>query len=123
MTNGTGVDELTWTDVATLEDLWEGDVLEVTAGAEPVLLAHLPGGEQRAYQGMCPHSEYPLAAGELDGEVLTCAAHGWEFDLTTGEGVNPGNCRLYRFPVRVEGEQIAVAVPDDGRRHHNRCRG
>ncbi|MEV0387612.1 Rieske 2Fe-2S domain-containing protein [Nonomuraea sp. NPDC050643] len=115
--------EPAWTGVATLDELWEGDIAEVSVGGDPVLLAHLPGGGLRAYQGRCPHSEYPLAEGDLDGQVLTCAAHGWEFDLATGQGRNPDTCHLYAFPVRLEGERIYVAVPADGRPHHNRCRG
>ena len=112
-----------WTSVATLDDLWEGDLMEVTVGFDVILLAHLPGGQVHAYQGVCPHSEFPLASGDLDGDVLTCAGHGWEFDLSTGQGVNPAACQLYRFQTRVSGDQISVSVPADGRRHYNRCRG
>ncbi|RKS78707.1 toluene monooxygenase system ferredoxin subunit [Actinomadura pelletieri DSM 43383] len=112
-----------WHAVASLDDLWEGDVIEVAAGADTVLLACLPGGEVRAYQGVCPHSEYSLAKGDLDGDVLTCAAHLWEFDLRTGRSVNPEGCRLYEYPVRVRGDRITVSVPDDGHRHYHRCRG
>ncbi|GAA4973369.1 toluene monooxygenase system ferredoxin subunit [Nonomuraea thailandensis] len=115
--------DLRWLPATTLDELWEGDLAEVEVGGDAVLLAHLPGGELRAYQALCPHSEFPLVAGDLDGRVLTCAAHGWEFDLVTGRGLNPGTCRLYAFPVRLEGERIDVAVPADGLRHHNRCRG
>ncbi len=99
-----------WTDVATLDELWEGDIRAVTVGAELILLAHLPGGQVRAYQGECPHSRFPLASGELAGDVLTCAGHGWEFDLRTGQGVNPANCSLQAFPIRVVGEQISVSI-------------
>jgi toluene monooxygenase system ferredoxin subunit len=111
-----------WTDVATLDDLWEGDLLEVTVGSDVILLAHLPGGAVHAYQGICPHNEFPLATGELDGDVLTCAGHGWEFNLRAGQGVNPASCQLYRFPARVSGDKISVSVPADGRPHYNRCR-
>lgn len=111
-----------WHAVASLEELWEGDVMEVAVGPDAVLLAHLAGGDIRAWQGVCPHSEYPLAGGDLDGDVLTCAGHLWEFDLRTGKGVNPANCQLLEFPVRVTGDQVSVSVPADGRRHYNRCR-
>lgn len=114
--------EETWTAVASLDDLWEGDLAEVSAGADVILLAHLAGGEVRAYQGICPHSEYPLANGDLDGDVLTCAGHMWEFDLRTGKGINPSGCQLYEFPVRLSGDQVCVLVPPDGRPHYNRWR-
>lgn len=111
-----------WTSVATLDELWEGDIAEVTVGSDVILLVHLPGSQLRAYQGVCPHAEYPLASGELDGAVLTCAGHLWEFDLSTGMGVNPSNCRLYEYPVRLSGDQVCVTIPDDGKPHYNRCR-
>ncbi|SBW22539.1 Rieske (2Fe-2S) protein [Candidatus Protofrankia californiensis] len=114
---------MAWTDVASLDELWEGDVLEVIAGPDRVLVAHLPGGVLRAYQATCPHSEFPLVDGAIEDGVLTCAAHHWEFDLTTGESLNPSDCRLYRFPVRAAGERILVGIPSDGVRHYNRCRG
>lgn len=112
-----------WTAVVTLDDLWEGDILEITVGSDVILLAHLPGGDVRAYQGNCPHSEYSLANGELHGDVLTCAGHLWEFDVRTGKGLNPPDCQLYSYPVRVAGDQVSVSVPADGRPHYNRCRG
>ncbi len=115
--------EVAWADVAALEDVWEGDVVEVDVGADRVLLAHLPGGQLKAYQAACPHSEFPLAAGAFDEGVLTCAAHNWEFDLATGESLNPSDCRLYSFPTFATTERIFVGIPRDGRRHYNRCRG
>jgi toluene monooxygenase system ferredoxin subunit len=87
--------EENWTAVASLDDLREGDLAEVSAGADVILLAYLPGAEVRAYQGICPHSEYPLANGDLDGDVLTCAGHLWEFDLRTR------GCRISCRPMRL----------------------
>lgn len=112
-----------WHEVASLDDLWEGDVIEVTVGPDTVLLAHLPGGDVRAYQGICPHSRYQLALGDLDGDVLTCSGHLWEFDLRIGAGVNPANCHLYEYSVRLAGDTVFVSVPSDGHPHYHRCRG
>ena len=100
----------TWTAIATVDELWEGEVGEFYAGDHPILLAHLRSGEIRAYNGSCPHAGFPLADGEVVDDVLTCSAHSWEFDLTTGAGVNPDNCRLHSYPVRRDGDQIAVAL-------------
>ncbi len=112
----------TWIEVATLDDLWEGELLDVEVDGELVLLAHLPGGKIVAYQGICPHQEVNLADGEFEDGILTCSAHLWQFDLHTGAGVNPKNCQLYRYETRVEGETIYVRYPAEDTRRYNRCR-
>ncbi|MBI2701697.1 MULTISPECIES: Rieske 2Fe-2S domain-containing protein [Mycobacterium] len=105
-----------WTPVATLDDLWEGEVAEFEVGDRPILLAHLRSGEIRAYDGLCPHAGFPLVDGEVENDVLTCSAHSWEFDLATGAGVNPANCRLHSHPVRLDGDQITVSLTEGDRR-------
>lgn len=117
---------LEWIEATTLDDLWEGEMLDFTVKGEQILLVRLQGGTIRAYQGVCPHQQIFLALGELDSEdgehVLTCGGHGWEFDLMTGAGINPGNCQLYRYEVKLEGKSVFVGIPQDGERHYNRCR-
>ena len=100
-----------WIAVATLDELWEGEMTDVRVGDELILLAHLSGGDICAYQGCCPHQKTPLADGRLDGHILTCAAHLWQFNLLTGEGVNPKDCQLRRYQVKVEDPTISVGMP------------
>ena len=94
----------------TLDDLWEGEMTEVEIGDHVIMLVWPEGGELRAYQGICPHQDIPLAEGKFDGRVVTCRAHHWTFDAGTGQGINPGNCRLAEYPVKVEGDDVLVAV-------------
>jgi len=101
---------LEWIAVATLDDLWEGEMTDVQVGDELILLVHLNGGDIRAYQGHCPHQKTALADGKLEGNVLTCAAHSWQFNLSTGEGVNPRSCQLYRYQVKVQDGTIFVGI-------------
>lgn len=96
--------------VASTDDLWEGEMTEVEVGEHVVVLVWPEGGAPRAWQGMCPHQDIPLAEGRFDGKVLTCRAHQWTFDACTGAGINPGHCRLAEYPVRVDGNDILVAV-------------
>ncbi|OBH09384.1 (2Fe-2S)-binding protein [Mycobacterium sp. E1747] len=103
-----------WTIVATADELWEGDIGEFYADDLPILLVHLRGGQLRAFAGSCPHAGFPLADGDVEGDVLTCSAHSWEFDLTTGAGLNPDNCRLRSYRVRRDGDCIAVSIPQNG---------
>jgi len=99
-----------WIAVASLDELWEGEMTSVRVGDEPILLVHLSGGDIRAYQGYCPHQKTTLADGKLDGHILTCAAHLWQFNLLTGEGVNPKECQLHRYQVKVEDATISVSM-------------
>lgn len=97
--------------ICSLDDVWEGEMASFnTANGTMVLLVVLEGGEVKAYQGHCPHQEIELAEGTLDGTELTCSAHLWQFDLTTGEGINPASCRLSEYATRVEGDDIFVDV-------------
>ena len=96
-----------WRVVATLDDVWEGDLKAVEVEGVAVVLVNV-GGEIRAYDDHCPHSGTQLSNGTLDGEVLTCPAHEWMFDCRVGQGINPARARLRPVPVRVEGETILV---------------
>jgi len=108
-----GASSAQWISVATLDDLWEGDMIDVQVGDELILLVHLPAGDIRAYQGHCPHQRTALADGKLEGRILTCAAHLWQFDLSTGEGVNPRGCQLDQYDVKIEDAAISVCLHQD----------
>jgi toluene monooxygenase system ferredoxin subunit len=104
-----------WIAIASLDDLWEGEMTDVRVGNDLILLVHLSGGDIRAYQGYCPHQKTALADGTMDRCILTCAAHSWQFDLSTGEGVNPKSCRLDRYVLKIEGAGISVCIPQSRR--------
>ena len=101
-----------WQVVATLDDVWEGDLKAVEVGSVAVVLVNV-GGEIRAYDNRCPHSGSPLSNGTLNGEVLTCSGHEWVFDCRKGTGINPASARLRPVLVRVEGEAILVRTDAD----------
>jgi toluene monooxygenase system ferredoxin subunit len=102
-----------WIEVATLDDLWCGDMLGVEVGGDQILLIYSNGGAIRAYQGLCPHQQALLANGDLEKNILTCYGHDWQFDVTTGQGVNPENSQLHSYEVKLEGKSIYVGIPQD----------
>lgn len=68
------------------------------------------GGKFFALENTCPHRGGPLGEGELQGSVVTCPWHGWQFDVRTGQSpVNP-QAKQTSYPVKVEGDQILVTV-------------
>lgn len=94
--------------VCKLDDLWEGEMESFEVNDQEVLLVLPEGGEIRAFQGICPHQNIPLVEGSFDGKVIVCRAHKWVFDGCSGQGINPGNCRLAEYPVKVEGTDVLV---------------
>jgi toluene monooxygenase system ferredoxin subunit len=94
--------------VCSKDDLWEGEMDCFEIENREVLVLHLAGGEVRAISPVCPHQDQPLVAGTLEGNVLTCSAHLWQFDATTGQGINPADARLVMYPVKVDDDDIYV---------------
>jgi toluene monooxygenase system ferredoxin subunit len=82
----------------------------VVEGAK-VLIANVDG-EVVAYEDRCAHQGVPLSRGQLErvGCTLTCAAHGWQYDLRTGDGINPKGVALRRLPVKIEAGGILVEM-------------
>jgi toluene monooxygenase system ferredoxin subunit len=66
-----------------------------------------------AYADACPHQKSRLSEGSLMGTALRCARHHWEFDVCTGQGINPRNACLKAFPVSIESRDILLDVDDE----------
>jgi nitrite reductase/ring-hydroxylating ferredoxin subunit len=96
--------------VASLDDVPPGSAKELTAGGRIVALYNVDG-ELYALDGVCPHAGGPLGQGNLDGCVVTCPWHGWQFDVTTGENCLNSNMQHPRFVVKVENGDVFVEIP------------
>ena len=101
--------QTTWHDVGSLADLPTGSGLEVVVGERIVALFRV-AEEVYAVDGLCAHQGGPLAAGELDGAVVTCPWHGWQYDVRTGQQQITRNICQATFPVRIEGDRILVQI-------------
>jgi nitrite reductase/ring-hydroxylating ferredoxin subunit len=82
--------------------------LAVALGALELALFRV-GDAVYAIENACPHAGFPLAEGELEGAVVICCAHGWEFDLATGGSPHdPRTPLIRRFAVRIDGADVWV---------------
>jgi toluene monooxygenase system ferredoxin subunit len=95
--------------VTTLDDLWSGEMRGLVVAGRKVLLVNLDGTIY-AYEDKCAHLGLALSNGHLRGALLTCRAHRWEYDLSTGRGCNPATARLRALAVKVEHGDILVDV-------------
>jgi nitrite reductase (NADH) small subunit len=111
--------------VCVESDLPEGSHQIVTAGATEVGVYNVRG-QLYALTNVCPHAGAPLCLGRvsgttsaglpyarewvLDGQVLLCPWHGWEFDMATGRPVAdyPGVQPVQRWQVSVEDGSVWI---------------
>jgi nitrite reductase/ring-hydroxylating ferredoxin subunit len=103
-------DEQGWVLAMPIAELGEGALIGVQLEGANVLLVNLGEGELRAYDNRCPHASAPLSEGDLSATTLRCAFHHWEFDIRTGAALEPRNCMLRRYPVKVVDAAVLVRL-------------
>ena len=95
--------------VARQDELPLGSSKEVEVQGRLVALFNRDG-QILALDGVCPHAGGPLSEGTIEGTVVTCPWHGWQFDLTTGHNVHNSKCVQQCYPVKTEGGEILLSL-------------
>ncbi len=61
-----------------------------------------------AIDDTCLHQGGSLGTSRLEGKVVTCRAHGWRYDVTTGCMVGAKDYGVASYRVKVEAGKIFV---------------
>ncbi|WP_462136951.1 non-heme iron oxygenase ferredoxin subunit [Candidatus Mycalebacterium sp.] len=94
--------------VAKTSEIAPGEIKSFTVGFDTVAICNVDGTFY-AFRDKCSHQELPLSDGELNGEVVTCAYHGAEFNVKTGKALcMPASEPIEIFPIKMEGDEIFV---------------
>lgn len=75
---------MSWVPALAAEELPEATPTGIEVAGRALCLVRLDG-ELHAFDDACPHRQWPLHEGRLEGRVLTCRAHTWEWDVRTGD--------------------------------------
>jgi nitrite reductase (NADH) small subunit/3-phenylpropionate/trans-cinnamate dioxygenase ferredoxin subunit len=86
-----------------------GMVTEIIIGGRAIAVANVDG-DFRACVNACPHADGPLGEGSLDGGLLTCPYHGWQFDLESGACPTNPDVTLTTFDVQVVDTAVCVRI-------------
>jgi nitrite reductase/ring-hydroxylating ferredoxin subunit len=65
-----------------------------------------------AIDDRCPHRQGPLSEGYLDGFLITCPWHGWQYDVRDGHCDTFAEKSVARYPVRVDDSGVHVTLPE-----------
>lgn len=98
--------------VAQIEDIPPGDGRTVEVHGIRIALFNVAGNFY-AVDNTCPHAGGPLGEGHLEGHIVECPWHGWRFNVQTGERPENPAITVACCPVRVEGNQVQVALPEN----------
>lgn len=98
-----------WIKAINKNDIPQGTGAVVTINDQQIAFFCVEG-KYYAINNICPHRGGPLGEGEMEGSVVTCPWHGWEFDVTTGQSpINPAAC-VTSFSVRLEGDDLYIQI-------------
>jgi len=98
-----------WIRVASLDDCPPGASLECVAEERIVALSNVDG-QLYALDGICPHQGGPLGKGTLNGCIITCPWHGFQFDVRNGRNVSSPAIVQGRYDVKTEDGEVFVDV-------------
>jgi 3-phenylpropionate/trans-cinnamate dioxygenase ferredoxin component len=100
-----------WVDVGGLADLRDNRLVADLNGTSVLVVR--AGRALAAVENECPHLGQQLSDGEVSGRVIRCAAHGYRWDLATGQSLQGLRVQrrrpLREVPVRLVGDRIMLA--------------
>lgn len=93
--------------VGTLDDFPENSAKVVVAFGRDVGVFRV-GGEFRAIDNICPHSNRPIGTIDYDESHVTCIWHGLRFSLHTGICPEAEHYRVLCYPVEVDDRDVLL---------------
>ena len=91
------------------DSLVAGKAVEIIIAGRAIVVANV-GGTFYACHNTCPHADGPLGDGKLDGKMLTCPYHGYEFDLEKGSCKTDSGLKLATYSVEVVDTAVCVKL-------------
>lgn len=95
--------------VGKADELTPGGSKAVSAGDGEIGVFNADGSFY-AVDNACPHRGGPLSEGRLEGCVVVCPWHGWQFDVTDGSLLMNPASKLKTYKVVREGDDLYVEI-------------
>lgn len=95
--------------IAKANEIRPGKSKVVEVGGRSIAIFNLEG-RYYAIENVCPHRAGPVGEGELEGEIVTCPWHGWQFDIRTGVSPHNPAAKVNIYPVVVEAGELKLSI-------------
>lgn len=100
-----------WIDIGAESDFAPGTATECVV-ADRIVAVFNVDGEFRAMDGVCPHQGGPIGKGEMQGCIVTCPWHGWQFDVRDGQSQLSPGVQHPTFEAKVENGRVFIAISE-----------
>ena len=100
---------MAFVQVMAASDLAPGQGTVVNVGGKDLAVFNV-SGQYYCIDNECPHRFGPLGAGELEGDIVLCPWHAWEFNVRTGESPYTPGCGVATFPCKEENGAVLVDI-------------
>jgi nitrite reductase (NADH) small subunit len=91
------------------DEIPPGSIRELQLDGKTIALANVDGNFY-AINNTCLHRGGPIGQGELEGKVVTCPWHGWQYDVTTGKVTMNPAVGVDCYTIELRGDDIFVDV-------------
>ena len=98
-----------WIRVAGTNEVKPGAGIVAEVGGK-VLAVFNVDNTYHVIDNTCVHRGGPLGEGELEGEVVSCPWHGWQYSVKTGACVANPAAKVTVYETTVEGSDIKARL-------------
>ena len=102
-----------WVRACPAAEVRAGEPKGLKLGGIPVALYRLQDGVYATHD-VCTHAYALLSEGYVEGESIECPLHGALFDIRSGKCLAVADMDATTYPVRIEGDEVMVALPVQG---------
>jgi nitrite reductase (NADH) small subunit len=99
-----------WIAIGTLDEIPRQGSRVIETAFGDIALFRTQADEVFALRDRCPHKGGPLSQGIVHGRRVACPLHNWVIELESGEALAPDSGCTQRFAVKVEAEQVYLAL-------------
>ncbi len=101
---------MNWLDICSLEDINALGSRIISGPKGDIAIFRTSDDEVFALDDRCPHKGGPLSQGLIYGKRVACPLHNWQIDLESGEALAPDVGCSHKYPVKVEGGRVLLAL-------------
>lgn len=101
--------------VGQVDEIQEGERKIIEFKGQSIGVFHHKG-EWYALSNKCLHRSGPVCTGALEGDILSCPWHGYQYNVTTGQMLLDSETSLPSYPVEIREGEVYIRVQILGRR-------